>query len=401
MMNNTATSPTLIPFAGKNVPHIVIEVNQKCNISCKACYKDKSSYTKPFEQILSEIDLALSKRNLTLVTLAGGEPLLHPQLEDVISYVHSKGVMVQILSNGFALTDSLLAKYKKAGLKEVFLHIDSGQKRTDIKEAKSEKELNSLRAEIAQRITNHGLICSLTITIYKQNLHQLPDIIEFAQNCPNITRVLFTCYTDFSKIHEHFKTGKILGLSCTFRADADSSNEMKDAAVDIKEVQQIFLDHFGMRPFGYISSDLDSSDPRWLMYHSFSIHTADGKFHYLSLDPKFGKLVRYKLDQTIKKGQKISFGKIMNTKRCIELIVAYALTSLTPAIIFQSGMFLFKLLRPGSTIHYADFTVQQPPKITADGKLSYCNECPDATIRNGVMVPVCMADMLAPAKEEQ
>ena len=34
-----------MPYDGPDVPHVVIEVNQKCNISCKACYKDKLDYT--------------------------------------------------------------------------------------------------------------------------------------------------------------------------------------------------------------------------------------------------------------------------------------------------------------------------------------------------------------------
>ena len=47
-------------------------------ISCAACYKSKDGYTKPLEQVKQEVDLAVSLRNLNLVTLAGGESLQEP-----------------------------------------------------------------------------------------------------------------------------------------------------------------------------------------------------------------------------------------------------------------------------------------------------------------------------------
>ena len=48
-----------MPFKGKDIPHIVIEVNQACNMSCKACYKIRQAYTKSTRLIKDEIDLAV------------------------------------------------------------------------------------------------------------------------------------------------------------------------------------------------------------------------------------------------------------------------------------------------------------------------------------------------------
>jgi MoaA/NifB/PqqE/SkfB family radical SAM enzyme len=72
-----------LPFTGCRVPHAVLEVNQECNMSCRACYKHHERSSKPVDLILAEIGLLLEKRQLTSITVAGGEPTLHPELPRV------------------------------------------------------------------------------------------------------------------------------------------------------------------------------------------------------------------------------------------------------------------------------------------------------------------------------
>jgi len=52
-------------------------------------------------------------------------------------------------------------------------------------------------------------------------------------------------------------------------------------------------------------------------------------------------------------------------------------------------------LRPGTRLAGTALTFQQPAAVSPDGRLVYCRECPDATVRNGVLVPVCLADHIA------
>src|SRR4030095_16050667 len=95
--------PLRMPYEGPDVPHAVIEVNQRCNISCTACYKDKSTYTKPLQQILDEVALVHAPRRLGVLSLAGGEPTLHPDLPAIILAIARRGVQLQLLSNGLHL----------------------------------------------------------------------------------------------------------------------------------------------------------------------------------------------------------------------------------------------------------------------------------------------------------
>jgi hypothetical protein len=82
------------------------------------------------------------------------------------------------------------------------------------------------------------------------------------------------------------------------------------------------------------------------------------------------------------------------------ICLLYALFSFNVKEFFRTLSFLVRLFIPGSHIHHKSFTFQQGPTCTEDGGIEYCKDCPDATVRNGTMVPVCLADYLFPLAEE-
>ena len=55
-------------------------------------------------------------RNCQIISISGGEPLLHPQLNEVIRFIHQKGLKPWLHTNGLLLSDSKLQKLKKEGL---------------------------------------------------------------------------------------------------------------------------------------------------------------------------------------------------------------------------------------------------------------------------------------------
>jgi len=44
---------------------------------------------------------------------------------------------------------------------------------------------------------------------------------------------------------------------------------------------------------------------------------------------------------------------------------------------------------------------QQPPSLHGDGGIEQCDNCPDATVRNGQIIPLCLADILSPLEKAQ
>ncbi len=391
--------PVLLDFAGADTPHVVIEVNQKCNIACRACYKNRSDYSKTLEQIKQEIDFAFHERNLSLVTIAGGEASLHPDLPEIIRYITRKGAQAQLLSNGYDLPDKKLAEYKRAGLNRVYIHVDSYQKRPDAKGCKNEKELYALKDSIAEKIEKHGLMASLSITLYHSLLGQLPDILDHLFASQRLHFLLSVNYTDFTGLAEKYaKTKSGRRKSGTIQ----SADSIPDERVTNQDVENVIKKHYGITPAFYIGSNKNKKARRWINYAVFSIVFPDGSFKIMSLSPVYARLLwwfdRVKKIFTKKYTFLYQPGRIQK----FLLMIFSGLNSFNLITIIRTCHFIWLLCtKKGGELHYKFFTFQEGPNINEDGEIESCRSCPDSTVRNGELVPVCMADFLSPISRKK
>ncbi len=98
---------------------------RRCNLSCAYCNEfDNSSSPVPTDELLHRIDLlaALGSAN---VHLSGGEPLLHPDVIQIIRYIHDHGIFSGILTNGYLLTRELIRELNHAGLDYLQISVDN------------------------------------------------------------------------------------------------------------------------------------------------------------------------------------------------------------------------------------------------------------------------------------
>ncbi|OGQ94005.1 MAG: hypothetical protein A2284_19270 [Deltaproteobacteria bacterium RIFOXYA12_FULL_61_11] len=382
--------PMLMPYDKRSVPHCVIEVNQACNISCRACYKDRHGSTKPLEQIKAELDLIVSERRVSAISLAGGEPTLHPQLPEIIAYAKSKGVVVQMLSNGLLLTDELLAACKRAGLSTIYLHLDSHQHRPDIPKGANEADLDELRLAFARRINAQGLFCSLNVTLYQDNLPQLAHVVRFLCTNPSYHRMLVTCCTDFDAMIARYRgTG---GEGVLDRRSGGS--DLAGQEVGLDEVAPYLYERLGMEPFGYIASTRSLAAKKWLFYFSFTIALPDGSTRVLHTTDRFKNFLRFAQWFSMKVRGTYPSGRVANGGKAVLACLIYCLTCLDLRLMGRTLAFLSTLLRPGARIFQKSFIFQGGPSLAPSGELEYCQNCPDATVRDGVVVPLCTADYL-------
>lgn len=386
----SAVPPMPMPYSGRDVPHVVIEVNQQCDIRCRACYKDKYGYTKTVEEIRAEVDVALRERNVSLVTLAGGEPSLHPRLEEVIADIARRGVAVQMLSNGYQLTEEKLRRYKAAGLAKVYIHVDSHQRRPDAKPGATEAELDALRDTIAARATRAGVPCALSLTLYRDSLPALEGLVRFVLSRPDYHRLLAICCTDVNGLASC--AGQKEGA---FGPERPRPEDLSGQTLGNADVEAT-LRPLGMEPFAFIASEKDPEARRWLLYQAFVVSRPDGRYHVLHTTARYRRLVAGANALSHRLRGRYPFGKIMSGKGAVIALLLYAVTSLhLPTALAVFGL-LARLLVPGARVHQKTIVFQEGPHAGADGEIDYCKDCPDATVRNGKLVPVCMADVLSP-----
>ena len=61
----------------------------------------------------------------SIVTISGGEPLLHPEIEKIISRIRHHGMIAGIITNGYLLTPKKIMALNEAGLEHLQISIDN------------------------------------------------------------------------------------------------------------------------------------------------------------------------------------------------------------------------------------------------------------------------------------
>jgi MoaA/NifB/PqqE/SkfB family radical SAM enzyme len=98
---------------------------RRCNLSCKYCNEyDKTSDPVPLETVKRRIDL-LAGLGTSIITVSGGEPMLHPQIYEIFAHIRSHGMIAGLISNGYFMTRDRIEKLNAAGLEYLQISIDN------------------------------------------------------------------------------------------------------------------------------------------------------------------------------------------------------------------------------------------------------------------------------------
>src|SRR5438067_9118610 len=77
---------------------------RRCNLACKYCNEyDDFSKPVPTEMMFRRVD-KLSEFRTSVITISGGEPLLHPELDAIIHRIRTHGMISGLITNGYLLT---------------------------------------------------------------------------------------------------------------------------------------------------------------------------------------------------------------------------------------------------------------------------------------------------------
>jgi MoaA/NifB/PqqE/SkfB family radical SAM enzyme len=98
---------------------------RRCNIDCGYCNEyDKVSAPVPSATMRRRID-KLADLGTSVVAFSGGEPMLHPDLDDLIRYIRAHGMMAGLITNGYFLVPKRIEELNRAGLDFLQISIDN------------------------------------------------------------------------------------------------------------------------------------------------------------------------------------------------------------------------------------------------------------------------------------
>ncbi len=98
---------------------------RRCNLACTYCNEfDHSSKPVPTEEIIRRIDL-LAALGTATITISGGEPLLHPEIVQVVAHIRRRGMVAGLITNGYLITSERIQQLNQAGLDHLQISIDN------------------------------------------------------------------------------------------------------------------------------------------------------------------------------------------------------------------------------------------------------------------------------------
>lgn len=208
----------------------IIEIIEKCNLSCPVCFADsgpKRDGIRSLKQIEAMLDtLVASEGEPDLLQISGGEPTLHPQLIEIIRLARSRPIRhIMLNTNGIRLAQdrsfvSELAEFTKGF--EVYLQFDSLQRAAleDIRGC----DLRNAHLQALEHLEEAGISTTLVCTLkHGVNDTEIGAIIEHALGYSCIRGVTFQAVQDCGR-NEAYHQSQRMVLSQIRRAILEQSD---------------------------------------------------------------------------------------------------------------------------------------------------------------------------------
>jgi organic radical activating enzyme len=367
-----------------------LEATSACNLYCEGCYRAnvKNSH-KTLDEISHELDVFRAHRNFDGVSIAGGDPLVHPQIVDIVSMVARRGWKPVVNTNGLALSDEMLAELHRAGVAGFTFHVDSGQKRAGWV-GKSELELNELRLQFAERVARVGDISvAFNSTVYEETLDDAPQMVEWAQRHADKVQVMvFICYRQ-AACGRHDEFDYYVGGEKIDMNDLVYSRPTGKQRLDIssRDVVAAIRNRFpDFAPSAYLNWTEDYDSLKWLLT-TYAVNNGEVLGY---AGPRFSEFTQNY--HHLRHGRWLAYEapSVLGRGRSLTLLGGF----------FDAGMrraFRSWALRPrkwGERVRLQSVMIIQPIDVLDDGGMNMCDSCPDITVYGDELVWSCRLEEL-------
>ncbi len=189
-----------IPWTAYNNANGWIEPTNHCQLRCPGCFRgvcedDHVAEHVDLAEMKSQVEFFISERNVQNISIGGGEPLLYPQLDELIAHITATGTNSFLFTNGLQLDEERLTRLKQQGLNKVCIHIDKFQQRDGIVD---ENDANRLRAQYCEMFRRVGGIkLGFIMSISRRNMDDIEILAPFfIENSDIVDLVTFTVYKE-------------------------------------------------------------------------------------------------------------------------------------------------------------------------------------------------------------
>jgi MoaA/NifB/PqqE/SkfB family radical SAM enzyme len=373
------------PWSKNDNPIGWLEVTDICNLACLGCYRQKLSGHKTLDQIKEEVLFLKRWRNVDNISIAGGEPLMHPQILEVVSFIKEQGIKPIMLTNGLKLDREMVIALKRAGLAGFTIHIDSNQGRPQWRD-KNELETNALRQHFADMIHEiGGLYVVFNSTVYPSTVQYAPEMVRWAQkNIDRVHGLVFICFRTAPLDEEiTYQTGEQIVDARHLSYASEVQPDRNITSYEVHDLIKGYVPEFDAS--GYLGGTWKIDSIKWLagamigtkrtVFGSIgkrSMELAQAGHHWFT-----GKYLAY-LSQS-------KIGRLIFLASFFDKTVRAA----------HKRYWADLLRHPGHVfdpVYVQSIGVIQAPDIMQDGTADMCDSCPDMTYWNGELINSCRMD---------
>jgi 12,18-didecarboxysiroheme deacetylase len=181
----------LLQFSADKKPVVVWNVTRACNLKCLHCYA-KATFGPAPDELTREEGLALLREfkdfGVPVVLFSGGEPLMRPDLMELVKFTVDSGMRAVISTNGTLITPEVARRLKDLGLSYVGISLDGTESTHD--RFRGQPGSFAAAMDAVRNCQAVGLKVGLRFTISRLNYQEAPAIFDLVEEY-HIPRICF------------------------------------------------------------------------------------------------------------------------------------------------------------------------------------------------------------------
>jgi organic radical activating enzyme len=361
-----------------------VEVTDRCNLACPGCYRHRLQGHRPLNLVERDIVRCHQLTRCDAMAIAGGEPLIYPDLPAVVRFMARRGIKPVVLTGGEGLTLEQARELKRAGVAKFHFHVDANQRRPGW-EDRSETEMNQLRQHYADLVHELGGVqCGYNVTVTRRSLRDLPSVVAWCRR--NYDRVQHVSLIAFRSIP--LGAGleyQVLGKRVDLAGNQYSTTHADEISITTEEMlATLAASDCALVPSAYLNGSSDTTTYKYLI--AVSVGSRSGAWGHLG----YRTMELVQAAYHLARGRYCAFlrnpvaGHKVFALALVDAEVRRTLRSYLRAVAHDPRR-LFERLYV-QTVH-----LQQPNEVL-NGAVNLCDDCANAMVYEDRLIPSCRWD---------
>lgn len=174
---------------------LLAELTYRCPLQCPYC-SNPLDFAQSEQELSTEQWFSVLRQGREMgaaqLGFSGGEPLVRPDLPELIAEARNLGYYTNLITSGLGLTDAKVDAFAEAGLDHIQISFQASDPELNNAVAGSRKAFEQKLA-MAKAVKSAGYPMVLNFVIHRHNIHQMPDILDLCERLGADYVELATC----------------------------------------------------------------------------------------------------------------------------------------------------------------------------------------------------------------